>query len=50
MLVVVLSNDDVGVARGIVFRGCVGELVSRPAVSIMKSWGGYTAERLSCTG
>ena len=36
-----LSNDDVGVARGTVFQEIRGrELVSQPAISSTKSWGG----------
>ena len=41
------SNDDVGVARSTVFqemRG--GELVSKPAISRKKSWGGYRSKTL----
>ena len=38
-----LSNDGVGVARGTVFSGDTygRELVSKPAISFKKSWGGY---------
>ena len=37
-----LSTDDVGVARGApFFRRCGRELVSKPAISLKKSWRGY---------
>ena len=37
-----LSNDDVGVAWGNAFlRIYGGELVSKPAISLKKSWEGY---------
>ena len=36
-----LSNDDVGVARGApYFRRYGQELVSKPAISLKKRWGG----------
>ena len=40
-----LSNDDLGVARDTVFPELRPVLVSKPAVSLAKSWGGATVER-----
>ena len=39
-LLLLLSNNDVGVARGTVFRRYGGQPVSKPAVSLNSSWGG----------
>ena len=36
-----ISNGDVGVARGTIFPEIRPELVSKSAVSLKKSWGGY---------
>ena len=37
-----LSDDDVGAARGTVFQEIRPDvLVSKPAISLKKSWGGY---------
>ena len=36
-----LSGDDVGVARAAVFQEIRQEMVSKPAISSKKSWGGY---------
>ena len=42
LLLLLLSHDDVGVARGIpYFRRYGRELVSKPAISRNKCWGGY---------
>ena len=45
-----LSNDDVGVAGGIVFQEIYGrELVSKPAISSKKSWVRYTRKKKNIT-
>ena len=36
-----LSKYDFGVARGSSFQGHGRELVSKPAISLKNSWGGY---------
>ena len=44
-----LSNGDIEVARDTVLSGDTAgrELVSKPAISSTKSWGGATIERLT---
>ena len=41
-----LSHDDVGVAWGIVFQEIrpVSQLISKPAISLKKCWGGYRSK------
>ena len=36
-----IEDDDVAVARGTVFRRYRRELVSKPAISLKNTWGGY---------
>ena len=45
------SNDDVEGARGTVFQEIHGrELVSKPAISSKKRWGGYRSKTLAVAG